>query len=300
MQLFLVSGLSGSGKTVALRTLEDMDYTCIDNLPVRLLRAYAEEELRGAGGSERKIAIGIDARAGEQDLKDIPALAELLRKEDIACRIIYLTADDDILIRRYNETRRKHPLAKSDGGIAGAVAAERTLLAPLADDADLVIDTSGMNVHELRQLLKERLRGSEKEELSLLFQSFGFKHGAPRDADFVFDVRALPNPYWEESLRGFTGSDPEIAEFLESHPLVGKMADDIEAFLANWLPRFEAADRDYLMIGIGCTGGRHRSVYIAERLGVRFARRYPNTTVRHSVLAEILGGEQLSLLQGAD
>ncbi|MDX1454224.1 MAG: RNase adapter RapZ [Gammaproteobacteria bacterium] len=300
MQLFLVSGLSGSGKSVALNTFEDQGFTCIDNLPVRLLKTYAEEELLGSGGPSRRIAIGIDVRAGASEMRDIPELVNNLRDENIDCRIIYLTTDTDHLIRRYNETRRMHPLGRARSGdslgIEKAIEAERELLDPIADHADLMIDTTGMNVHELRQLLKARLQEGSQQKLSLLFHSFGFKHGAPRDADFVFDVRVLPNPYWIEELRPLSGRDPEITSYLLEQKPVRDMLEDIIRFLEHWLPGFEKADRDYLTIAIGCTGGRHRSVFIADQLGRHFAPHYPNTTVRHSTLSEVLYGEQLSLL----
>lgn len=299
MQLILVSGLSGSGKTVALRTLEDLGYVCIDNLPVRLLHPYLDEEIRSGTNIGRNIAIGIDVRAGESDLREIPQTIRELKDQGLDCQTIYLTADDDILLRRYNETRRTHPLGDRDGGLMAAIKEERRMLAPVAEFADLTVDTTHLNVHDLRQLLKSRLLYGEEQHTSLLFQSFGYKHGSPRDADFVFDVRCLPNPYWEESLRAYTGREKPVIEYLDASAETAEMLKDIIRFLEKWLPCFEGSDRSYLTVAIGCTGGRHRSVYIAERLGQHFAQRFERVAVRHSALSELIEAEQLSLLQAA-
>ncbi len=230
--------------------LEDVGFTCIDNLPVRLLRNYVQEELRGLHGSKRRIAIGIDVRAGETDLRDLPELARSLDSNEINCQIVYLTSDDETLIRRYGETRRTHPLAQRDGGIAAAIAEERRLLQPMAENADLVIDTTLLNVHDLRQLIRARLLGADSR-ISLMFQSFGYKHGTPRDADFVFDVRCLPNPYWDETLRQYNGNEQPVIDFLAGEDSVAEMLKDIGDFLDRWLDKFEASDRSYMTIAIG-------------------------------------------------
>lgn len=294
MQIIFVSGLSGSGKTVALHLLEDMDYTSLDNFPIRLLRDYIEGEINRKGGSRRKIAIGIDARAGEQDLKVLPEMLEELRGAGLPAQLIFLTSEDDTLIRRYSETRRRHPLAQQEGSLLDAIRDERRVLSAVSACADLTIDTTHLNVHDLRELIRRRLK-PEDSGLSLMFMSFGYKNGVPRDADFVFDLRCLPNPHWEHALRPYTGRDEEVVRYLEEKDTVISMRKDIIDFLERWIPCFEGADRSYLTIAVGCTGGRHRSVYMAEQLAAHFMKTHSRVLVRHTSLAELMDADELRL-----
>lgn len=292
MQIIFVSGLSGSGKTVALHLLEDMGYTSLDNFPIRLLRDYIEGEIDRDGGDRRKVAIGIDARAGEKDLKVLPEMLEELRQAGYPAQLIFLTSEDDTLIRRYSETRRRHPLAQQEGGLLDAIRDERRVLSAVSGCADLTIDTTHLNVHDLRELIRRRLK-PEDGGLSLMFMSFGFKNGVPRDADFVFDLRCLPNPHWEHSLRPLTGRDEGVIRYLEEKETVIGMRKDIIAFLERWIPCFEGADRSYLTVAVGCTGGRHRSVYMAEQLAAHFMQKYPRVLVRHTSLSELMDAQEL-------
>jgi UPF0042 nucleotide-binding protein len=232
----------------------------------------------------RRLAVGLDARNRPDDLAAIPALLDGLAGTGLRCEIVYLHADDEVLLRRYAETHRRHPLAGDDRSLADAIAEERRLLHPLIDRSDLVIDTSRMSVHELRDLIGRRIESQGPGRLSILFESFGFKHGVPGDADFVFDTRALPNPYWEPTLKPLTGRDGPVIAFLEASPQVQRMADDMVRFLEARLPEYQAANRGYLTVALGCTGGQHRSVYLVERLAAHFRRQYPNLLVRHNAL----------------
>lgn len=297
MEIIFVSGMSGSGKTVALHLLEDIGYTSIDNFPIRLLGQYVEEEVSAGRGSDRRIAIGIDARAGEADLQVLPRVLEDLRRQGISCELLFLASDEDVLVRRYSETRRRHPLADGEERLLEAIREESEVLSTVVDSADLVIDTTHLNVHDLREMIRKRLRSANPgtANIALMFMSFGFKHGVPRDADFVFDVRCLPNPHWDSALRPLTGRDEPVKNYLQSQESVEEMLRDIQTFLERWIRRFEAADRSYLTIAIGCTGGRHRSVYMAERLGAHFGARNERVLVRHSSLDDLLDVHQLDL-----
>lgn len=279
MKLVIVTGLSGAGKSTALDTLEDLGFYCIDNLPVPLLPALGKELLKLRGKS-RHIAVGIDARSEPQNLRMTPQLIEELSAMGYECKILFLEAADDILIKRFSETRRKHPLSNTAGTLAEAIHLERNLLTPLSDRADLRIDTRNTHVHQLRKLLRERFT-LNTNNLSLQFQSFGFKHGVPTDADYVFDVRCLPNPHWQPELRPLTGRDAQVIEFLESSGMVERMKREIASFLENWIKAFEEEGRSYLTVAVGCTGGRHRSVYMAEFLGAHFGDGVRKVTVRH-------------------
>ncbi len=281
MKLIVISGVSGSGKSTALHVLEDQDYYCIDNLPVGLLPAFAEKMNALPGGLGRMSAVGIDARNPEQDIARFPEILQKLRDSGVECEIIYLDANDDELLKRFSETRRKHPLSDGDLPLLEAIHRERELLLPLSARADLFADTTCRNVHQLRDLIRERVRHEAQAGLSILFQSFGFKHGNPGDADFVFDARCLPNPHWENKLRELTGLDQPVITFLEQQALVGRFIEHIQAFLENWIPCFEADNRSYLTIAIGCTGGQHRSVYLAERLGHEFEQHHDKVIIRH-------------------
>ena len=281
MILTIVSGLSGWGKSVALNTLEVLGYCWSDNLPVGLLAACAAEMTYSSASSPGLAAAGIDARNHPGDLERFPAILKTLRASNITCRILFLQSDDNTLLKRYSETRRKHPLSSADVSLTEAIQQERELLGPIAASADLFIDTSRTSIHQLRDLIKNRVAGEENPSFSLLIESFGYKHGVPGDADFVFDVRCLPNPHWEPGLRPLTGRDRDVIEYLENDNLVREMAGQIESFLNNWIPHFQTDNRSYLTIAIGCTGGQHRSVYMAERLARYFRPSYDQLVIRH-------------------
>jgi UPF0042 nucleotide-binding protein len=284
MRLIIVSGLSGSGKSVALHLLEDIDFYCVDNIPAALLKPFISHTIRGTDDVYPRTAVGLDARNRPNEIETIPALVAELRRSGIDCEVLYLHASDEVLLKRYAETRRKHPLISPALSLREAIESERRLLEPITSTADLVIDTSHMGVHSLRERLRERIDRRQEGRLALMFESFGYKHGIPGDADFVFDVRSLPNPFWEHSLRHLTGRDPEVMAFLAGHPSVGRMAAALIEFLSERVAEFAQANRSYLTIAIGCTGGQHRSVYIAERLAEHFRQGYPETLTRHDTL----------------
>ena len=267
MKLLVVSGLSGAGKSVALNTLEDMGYYCIDNLPANLLPAFAAEMVDSKRLSYESAAIGIDARNPAEALARFPTIISDLRSRGAVCELLFLEADESILIKRFSETRRRHPLTDERVSLAEAITRERALLSDLAEHADLRLDTSLTTLHQLRELIRARVGRGLNSMLSLLIQSFGFKQGVPRDADFVFDVRCLPNPHWVPELRRLTGKDSAVIEFLAGEPMVDEMYESLKSFLEQWMPRFRAENRSYLTVALGCTGGQHRSVYLAERLG---------------------------------
>lgn len=280
MRLVVVSGRSGSGKSTALHLLEDNGYYCIDNLPAGLLPELARQ-VNNAGLNLPKVAISIDARNLPSDLERFPELLKQVRDAGVQCDILFLAATDEVLIKRFSETRRKHPLTNGTHTLGEAIAAELRLLEPIIDLAGLKIDTSHLNLYQLRDLLKQRLLGSQSNGTSVMIQSFGFKRGVPVDSDLVFDVRCLPNPYWKAELRSYSGRDPQICEYLQAQPEVQEMYDDIHQFLSKWLPRYAAGERSYMTISIGCTGGHHRSVYLAERLVKELAASVPNLLIRH-------------------
>lgn len=284
MKLIVVSGLSGSGKTIALQALEDMGIYCIDNLPFKLLPSLATHMQNAVRLQEKDAAVGIDARNLADDFEAFPEILAQVRAQGIKCQIIFLTADDNTLLKRFSETRRKHPLSSANVPLNEAIKAERALLAPVASDTDWHLDTSHTTVHQLRALVRERLGHSNENRLSLLFLSFGYKHGLPPDADFVFDARCLPNPYWEPRLRPYTGRDPEVVAFLEQQPAVIRMYDGIRAYLEEWIPGFEAENRSYMTVAVGCTGGYHRSVYLVERLARHFSEQRGPVLARHREL----------------
>jgi len=285
MHLVIISGLSGSGKTVALHTLEDEDYYCIDNMPLGLLPDFAQRVMNRTIQPYENIAVGIDARSDARDLRRFPEIVKPLQELDISIEVIYLQAELSTLIKRFSETRRRHPLTRKGLPLAEAIEVERNLLSDIAAGSDLFIDTTFKNVHQLRELIKERIvKRENKNNLSVLFQSFGFKHGTPTDSDFVFDVRCLPNPHWEHKLRPLTGLDAEVIEFLKNHVEVGQMLNYIRDFLQNWIPKFEQQNRYYLTVSIGCTGGQHRSVYIAQQLCEDFRDKIDTVSIRHREL----------------
>lgn len=284
MKHLIVSGLAGSGKSVALGMLEDLGYYCIDNLPISLLRDVTVDTLRLQAQHFERIAVGVDARSHQTEIAGFPERIANLRKAGVNIQIIYLEAEPEIILRRYEETRRKHPLTSTTTPLAKAIQADRALMQPIADQADIVIDTSRTNIHQLRDLIRTRVGISADGGMSIMLQSFGFKHGLPEAVDFVFDVRCLPNPHWEPTLREETGRDNGVAAFLEAKPETGSMLADIGDFIEKWLPAFQRENRAYVTIAVGCTGGRHRSVYLVERLGERLRSAYPNTVVSHAEL----------------
>lgn len=284
MRIVIVSGLSGSGKTIALQTLEDLDYYCVDNLPFKLIRPLAQEILAASSVLPPTVAVGIDARNFLDELARFPAILTELRDSGLSVEVLFLQADDEILLKRYSETRRKHPLSLGNIPLREAIRQERRLLEPVAAHADLVIDTSDTNLYQLRELVRARIHATPREVMSLLFESFGFKNGIPADADFIFDVRCLPNPHWEPQLRPLTGLDRPVIEFLDHQADVLEMVTDLSRFLEAWLPRFEASNRSYLSVAIGCTGGQHRSVFIAEALMRHFSKIRQHVMIRHREL----------------
>ena len=286
MRIIVVSGLSGSGKSVALHMLEDLGFYCIDNMPAALLKPFISHTVRSAESTYERTAVGLDARNTAAEIATIPDLLDELKRSGIQCEVLFLVANDDELLRRFAETRRKHPMSRDNLGLREAIELERQLLEPIAYAADLNVDTTRMGMHELRQIVHQRVEQRSNGRLAISFESFGFKHGIPGDADFVFDARSLPNPYWERTLRNLTGRDAEVVRFLESHPEVAELMDDIDRFIDARVPEYQAASRGYLTVAVGCTGGQHRSVYIVDRLGARFAARYPNVTARHTALAD--------------
>ena len=283
MQLVIISGRSGSGKSIALQALEDLGFYAIDNLPAMLLDALLDE-LQQDEAKRTSIAVSIDARNLPASLKRFPSLLEVIRARGIQCQVVYLTADVRVLLERYSATRRRHPLTRdSEMTLAEAIESEQAALSRIHDIADLVIDTSQLSVHDLRGRIAEQVANHSNGQLMLTFESFGFKRGVPLDADTVFDARCLPNPYWDPRLRKFNGRDREIIEFLEDYPDVNALADDIRDWLERWLPAYLASNRSYLTIAIGCTGGQHRSVYLAERLARHFSSHY-RVRLRHREL----------------
>jgi UPF0042 nucleotide-binding protein len=284
MRLIIVSGLSGSGKSVALHLLEDIDFYCVDNIPAALLKPFISHTIRGTDEVYPRTAVGLDARNRPNEIETIPALVAELRRSGITCEVLYLHASDEVLLKRYAETRRKHPLVTPEVSLRDAIACERRLLEPITMAADLVIDTSHMGVHALRERIRERIDLRRDARLALMFESFGYKHGIPGDADFVFDVRSLPNPYWEHSLRPLTGQDSEVIQYLSGHSSVNTLVASLIEFLTQRIAEFAQANRSYLTIAIGCTGGQHRSVYIAERLAEHFRLTYPDAMTRHDSL----------------
>lgn len=285
MNLVIISGLSGSGKTVALHTLEDEDYYCVDNMPLGLLPEFVHRVMNRTIQPYENIAVGIDARSASHDLRRFSEIIKPLRELDINIEVIYLQAEQGTLIKRFSDTRRRHPLTRKGLPLAEAIEVERSLLSDIAAGSDLFVDTTFTNIHQLRELIKERIvRREQKNSLSVLFQSFGFKHGTPTDSDFVFDVRCLPNPHWEHHLRPLTGLDAEVINFLQNHAEVEQMLDYIRGFLQTWIPKFEQQNRYYLTISIGCTGGQHRSVYIAQQLCEDFTNKIDTVSIRHREL----------------
>jgi Predicted P-loop-containing kinase len=286
MRLVVISGRSGSGKSTALHVLEDLGFTCIDNLPARLLPSLFDE-LKAGDNQISQIAVGIDARNLLGKLDPLPKILEELEKTGVHCEVIFLDARTSVLLRRYSETRRRHPLSSKDVDLNQALAMEKELLDPIAIIASRQIDTTNLTLHQLRDVIKNHIAPDNLGVMAILFTSFGFKHGVPLDADFVFDVRSLPNPYWKPELRQFTGLDEPVIQFLESQTEVAAMLSDLIGFLTRWLPKFAETNRSYLTVAVGCTGGQHRSVYICNRLTEHFLGHYPNVQLRNRELEPV-------------
>ena len=277
--LILVSGLSGSGKSTALGALEDLGYYCADNLPAALLAEFASH-IRSDPNLYRRVALGIDARSRGPELSAIPAWMDALESEGFDCKLLFLTAEPSVLLHRFSETRRRHPLTSGEDALPAAIEKEQKLLAPLEDRADWVMDTSQSNIHQLRSQVR-KWAGAHGDSMTVVLESFAFRRGVPLDVDFVFDARCLPNPHWVEELRAKTGHDDAVREWLEQDSSAESMLDDIRGFLLKWLPRFQDAQRSYVTVGIGCTGGRHRSVYLVERLRESLGDAFPQVLTEH-------------------
>jgi UPF0042 nucleotide-binding protein len=265
--------------------LQDLDFYCVDNIPAGLLPGFIAYTVRTSEAAYRRTAVGVDVRNRPEDLEGLPELLESLRKSGIDCSTVFLRADNETLLKRFSETRRRHPLSRAGIGLQEALEQEQRLLIPLANSADLTLDTSKLSVHALRELIRERLVERSDSGPSLLFESFAYRNGVPDDADFVFDARALPNPYWDATLRDLTGRDTEVAQFLDAQPEAERFFGDLRDFLERWLPSLVRSNRSYLTVAIGCTGGQHRSVYLTERLAGHFRQNFPQTLLRHRDLA---------------
>ena len=305
MKLIIISGRSGSGKSTALNALEDEGFNCIDNFPVALLQSLVHNALKAYNNNQaedlvnhsegdaesnelvqppqQNLAVCVDARS--TDLERFPEILLSLDRMDLDCQVMFLDAQSATLVKRFSETRRRHPLTNATTDLRQALEFERLLLESVSDLADLNIDTTQLGGQALRELITTRVVEKQTSGLALLFRSFGFKYGVPVDADFVFDIRCLPNPHWVKELRPLTGLDDAVRDYLAHDDRVGEMFTDIEKFVTNWLPQFEENSRVYLTIAVGCTGGQHRSVYMAERLGQAFSALMPNVLVRHREIA---------------
>ena len=284
MSFFIVTGLSGSGKSLVLQTLEDMGFYCIDNLPAALLPHFAELLEDKRGEEFHNAAVGLDVR-NRDFLENAPESLNTLQAKGLQYRIIYLQAEESALVTRFKETRRKHPLTNDSTSLLEAVRLEQTLLEPLAFRAAKRFDTTHTSPHELRSLIRDFARGADTGGMTLQFESFGFKHGMPIDADYVFDVRCLPNPFWQLELRPHSGLEDPVIRYLDAQAEVGAMLEQIKTFLQQWLPSFERENRSYMTVAIGCTGGKHRSVYLVERLAAHFSAQGINTQIRHRELS---------------
>lgn len=276
MQLILISGRSGSGKTVALRVLEDLGYYVVDNIPVNLLPSL----IRSVSDKYDKIAVSVDARNMTKEPEEIEEVLDYL-PGFATPTLFYLDSDDNTLIRRFSETRRLHPLSLNNISLEEAIEAEKKLLDPIASKADIFIDTTDLSVHQLADSIREKVLGKKSNQLIITFESFGYKHGIPKHADYVFDARFLPNPHWELHLKPLTGLDQPVIDFLANQPVVHKFAWQIQTFIETWLPHLERNNRSYLTVAIGCTGGQHRSVYLAQTLAESFAKHHKNVKAHH-------------------
>jgi UPF0042 nucleotide-binding protein len=284
MKLLVVSGRSGSGKSVALRVMEDLGYYCVDNIPVNLLPTLANAVM----DQYERVAVSIDVRNLPTEPEELAEILSYLPRK-LELTILYLDADHTTLIKRFSETRRLHPLSHQAMSLDEAISREQQLLDPISSRADLYIDTTELNIHQLAELLRERILGQKTGRLVMLFESFGFKYGIPKEADYVFDARFLPNPHWEPALKPLTGLDQPVKDYLASEAIVGKYIWQINSFISSWLPHLERNNRSYLTIAIGCTGGQHRSVYIAECLAESYRSQREDVQVRHRELTRYHG-----------
>ena len=299
-RLIIVSGISGSGKSVALHVLEDLGYYCIDNLPAALLKSLLDEITKPDEKRATRVAVGVDARNRPNDLEALPGLIAALQEAHVQTDLLFLQASDDILLKRYSETRRRHPLADQGTELRDAIANERELMGQVINTADLIIDTSRTSIYDLADAIRKRVDRRKINMLSVLIESFGHKHGIPSDADFVFDLRCLPNPYWNAELRGLTGRDTEVGEFLDAEPDFAQMYEDILAFLKRWIPKYVRFDRSYLTVALGCTGGQHRSVYMTEKLASALKETHEPVHTRHSELPQSTHDPDQHWMTGTD
>ena len=272
MRLIFVSGLSGAGKSVALHMLEDIGYYCIDNLPAAMLKAFVAHTLHSQQTMYERVAVGLDGRNAAREIASVPAAIDELKRSGVRCEVLFLMADNDELLRRFSETKRRHPMTVDGKDLRDAITLERSVLEPMVYAADLVLDTTRMGVHELREIILKRVEERAAGRLAITFESFGFKYGLPADADFVFDARTLPNPYWDPALRSLTGRDTEVIRYLENQAKVQSLLNDIGNFIEARIPEHESGNRRYLTIAIGCTGGQHRSVFLVDRLVAKHLR----------------------------
>jgi UPF0042 nucleotide-binding protein len=280
MRLLIVTGTSGSGKSSALNTLEDLGFYCVDNLPIALVNTLVDRLSDSIRLSHQGIAICIDIRTEDEGIEDFrDHLNELAKTIDVT--VMFFDANEPSLNQRFNETRRRHPLSRGGRSLSDAIKLERVLLEPLAAAADLFVDTSEMTPYEQRQFIQERVTASQASRMSILVKSFGFKKGAPVDADIMFDMRMLPNPHWEASLRPRTGQDESVKAFLECHAITMDVRSDIVSSLTRWIPQYQASQRAYLTVAIGCTGGKHRSVYMAEAIASDLRHQFPQVALQH-------------------
>ncbi len=280
-RLIIVTGLSGAGKTVVLHTLEDLSYYTIDNLPISLLGTFIDQLGSDDCKLAKQIAIGIDARNSLDELSALPTWLADINTDTVEIELVYIDATDDVLTKRFSETRRKHPLSSDDCSLDDAIKQERSIMSVFSEAADFRIDTSRMLLHELRDIVRQRVARHEVASLSIQIMSFGFKHGIPVDSDFVFDLRCLPNPHWKKNLRQFSGKEQPVIDFLSQQDSVKRMLQDLAHFFNAWIPQFEAENRSYLSIALGCTGGQHRSVYMAEQLAVQLRQDNKQVIIRH-------------------
>jgi UPF0042 nucleotide-binding protein len=283
MELIIISGRSGSGKSTALHQLEDEGFYAIDNLPVSLLPELVRELSQSPLKVHQQVAVCIDARNSRGELARFKSLCDEVKKH-ARLRIVFLDAGDDKLIKRFSETRRRHPLTTDTLPLADAIKLETAMLEPIVVEASLAIDSSDMTVHELRATIRDRILGVDASKLAIQLKSFGFKRGLPIDADLVYDLRMLPNPHWQAELRAFTGQDAAVQNYLSNQTDVTRMYDDILQYLQYWLPKIKESNRSYFTIAIGCTGGQHRSVYMIETLAKALRTAYPDLQVRHREL----------------
>lgn len=285
MHLVIVSGRSGSGKSATLDFLEDNEFYCIDNLPASLFTSVVDRALRQIEIIQPKIAVSIDARSFPNQIEKFPAIFERLKQKHVKCHLVYLDASDEQLLKRFSETRRRHPLTTDTRSLSEAIEDEAKLLKPIVDLASIYIDTTSLSLYQLKDFLRLRLLGEPDLGTAFLIESFGFKKGIPFEADLMFDIRCLPNPYWIPELRALTGKDQAVINYLDQQADVQEMKQDILEFLKKWLPRFAKSNRSYVTIGIGCTGGQHRSVYMVDQISQVLKSFLKNMQVRHRDLS---------------